>query len=357
MRSGDLLIQTKSKKQADTLSKLTTLGSWPIKVSLHKTLNFSRAVVSEQSLVQHSDTELVEELRSQGVCAARRIHVRRDGRLIPTKHVVLTFETPVLPKFIRAGYLRCNIRPYIPNPLRCYQCQRYGHSRQSCRGKMVCGKCSSLDHETNTCDSEILKCPNCACAHAASSKFCPKWQMEKEILAIKIKNNITFKEARQIVNDRMPKSGVSYSSLLKSKPENTNVGSTQTEELLTKIVCPPLKKLQPLKANVTQTKKLPTKTDYYASKLATPVDTSSSCTSPVAAVALHTDPEVCSNNKPTKELRKKLKSSGITNQLPPDELLSINPSSSDLSEMDMEPSTQLDDVTAGKVKKKSQRKR
>ncbi|KAF8786046.1 hypothetical protein HNY73_011522 [Argiope bruennichi] len=143
--------------------------------------------------------------------------------------------------------------------------------------------------------------------------------MEKEILAIKIKNNITFKEARQIVKDRMPKSGVSYSSLLKSKPENTNVGSTQTEELLTKIVCPPLKKLQPLKANVTQTKKLPTKTDYYASKLATPVDTSSSCTSPVAAVALHTDPEVCN-----------------------------------LSEMDMEPSTQLDDVTAGKVKKKSQ---
>ncbi|KAF8783271.1 hypothetical protein HNY73_013456 [Argiope bruennichi] len=136
--------------------------------------------------------------------------------------------------------------------------------------------------------------------------------------------------------------------------ENTNVGSTQTEELLTKIVCPPLKKLQPLKANVIQPKKLPTKTDYYASKLATPVHTSSSCTSPVAAVALHTDPEVCSNNKPTKELRKKLKSSGITNQLPPDELLSINPSSSDLSEMDMEPSTQLDDVTAGKVKKKSQ---
>ncbi|XP_055924530.1 uncharacterized protein LOC129956622 [Argiope bruennichi] len=302
MRSGDLLIQTKSKKQADTLSKLTTLGSWPIKISLHKTLNFSRAVVSEQSLVQHSDTELVEELRSQGVCAARRIHVRRDGRLIPTKHVVLTFETPVLPKFIRAGYLRCNIRPYIPNPLRCYQCQRYGHSRQSCRGKMVC-------------------------------------------------------EARQIVNDRMPKSGVSYSSLLKSKPENTNVGSTQTEELLTKIVCPPLKKLQPLKANVIQPKKLPTKTDYYASKLATPVHTSSSCTSPVAAVALHTDPETCSNNKPTKELQKKLKSSGITNQLPPDELLSINPSSSDLSEMDIEPSTQLDDVTGGKVKKKFQRKR
>ncbi|KAF8797234.1 hypothetical protein HNY73_001519 [Argiope bruennichi] len=142
----------------------------------------------------------------------------------------------------------------------------------------------------------------------------------------------------------MPKSVVSYSSLLKSKPENTNVGSTQTEELLTKIVCPPFKKLQPFKANITQTKKLPIRADYYASKLATPEDTSSSCNSPVAAVAVHTDPEACINNKPTKELRKKLKSFGISNLLLSEKLLSINPSYSDLSEMDMEPSTQLDDV-------------
>ncbi|CAL1281252.1 unnamed protein product [Larinioides sclopetarius] len=249
LRSGDLLIETNSKKQATTLSKLSTLGTWPVSVSLHKTLNFSRGVISEQTLVQHSDNELQEELKSQGVCVARRILIRRNGQLIPTKHVVLTFENPILPKYIKAGYLRCNVRPYIPNPLRCFQCQRYGHSRQSCRGKPSCAKCAATDHDTSSCTSDSVKCVNCANSHPAYSKSCPKWQMEKEILALKIKNHINFAEARQIVNDRMPKPGVSYSSVLKSQlqPLNTSASETQTYELLTKVVCPPLKKLQPLR--------------------------------------------------------------------------------------------------------------
>ncbi|GBN55121.1 hypothetical protein AVEN_10520-1 [Araneus ventricosus] len=85
LRSGDLL--TNSERQGTTLGKLTTLGPWPVKVSLHNTLNFSRGVISEQTLVQHTEAELVEELNSQGVCVARRIQFRRDGRLYP-KHML-----------------------------------------------------------------------------------------------------------------------------------------------------------------------------------------------------------------------------------------------------------------------------
>ncbi|CAL1280901.1 unnamed protein product [Larinioides sclopetarius] len=58
-------------------------------------------------------------------------------------------------------------------------------------------------------------------------------------------NVFLSKEARQIVNEKMPKSGVSYSSALKSKlqPLSTSTSETQTDELLTKSVIPPLKKL------------------------------------------------------------------------------------------------------------------
>ncbi|GBL95360.1 hypothetical protein AVEN_154773-1 [Araneus ventricosus] len=203
----------------------------------------------EKALVQHTDAELVEELNLQGLCAARRIQIRQDGRLIPTKHVILTFETPVLPKFIRAGYLRCSVQPYIPNPLGCFQYQRYGHSHQACRGKPKCAKCAASDHDTNSCTSETLKCLNCAEAHPAYSKSCPKWQIEKEILNLKIKN-ISFAEARKIVNDRTPKSGISYSTVLKSQFTNISVNATQTDECLTKLVCPPLKKLQPLENTI-----------------------------------------------------------------------------------------------------------
>ncbi|XP_055931845.1 uncharacterized protein LOC129962131 [Argiope bruennichi] len=156
LRSGDLLLQT-SEKQALLISKLTKLGDFPVQTALHKTLNFSRGVISEPDLIDLSDGDLVTEFSDQQVCSARHINIRRDGQLIPTKHIVLTFQTPVLPKSIKAGYQICRVRPYIPNPLRCFKCQRYGHSQQACRSKMImCAKCAEPGHEINNCHSDTM---------------------------------------------------------------------------------------------------------------------------------------------------------------------------------------------------------
>ncbi|GBM56306.1 hypothetical protein AVEN_125059-1 [Araneus ventricosus] len=219
LRSGDLLVQVDSK-QASVISKLTNLGTFPVETSFHRTLNVSRAVLSNPDFINVTEAEFLEELRDQNVCAARRINIRRGGRLIPTQHVVLTFQILVLPKSIKAGYINCKLRPYIPNPLRCFKCQRYGHSQQSCQcTDPVCGKCAESGHEINVCTSDTFKCRNCSGPHAASSKSCPTWIFEKEGIAVKMKRNITFPEARKIVKDRTPEVGVSYSSTIQMQPK------------------------------------------------------------------------------------------------------------------------------------------
>ncbi|GBN35273.1 hypothetical protein AVEN_35996-1 [Araneus ventricosus] len=219
------IVQVDSK-HASVISKLTHLGTFPVETPFHKTLNVSRGVLSNPDFIHVTRAELLEELRDQNVCAARRINIRRDGRLIPTQHVVLTFQTPVLPKSIKAGYINCKLRPYIPNPLRRFKCQRYGHSQQSCRGtNTVCGKCAESGHEINVCTSDTFKCRNCSGPHAASSKSCPTWIFEKEVIAVKIKKNITFPEARQIVKDRTPEVGISYSSTVQMQPKLGNNAS------------------------------------------------------------------------------------------------------------------------------------
>ncbi|GBM48029.1 hypothetical protein AVEN_34359-1 [Araneus ventricosus] len=38
---------------------------------------------------------------------------------------MLTFDSAKLPENITAGYKRLSVRTYIPNPLRCFQCQRF----------------------------------------------------------------------------------------------------------------------------------------------------------------------------------------------------------------------------------------
>ncbi|GBN74401.1 hypothetical protein AVEN_30932-1 [Araneus ventricosus] len=62
---------------------------------------------------------------------------------------------------------------------------------------------------------------NCEGDHPAFSKSCPRWILEKEIQATKIRKNISFAEARKLVTERTPKPGVVYSSAVKqNKPIN-----------------------------------------------------------------------------------------------------------------------------------------
>ena len=63
------------------------------------------------------------------------IQVRRNGALKRTNTYVLTFNTPVLPKKIKAIYLSVNVEVYIPHPLRFYHCQVFGHHEDNCMKK------------------------------------------------------------------------------------------------------------------------------------------------------------------------------------------------------------------------------
>ncbi|GFQ88624.1 uncharacterized protein TNCT_19671 [Trichonephila clavata] len=111
------------------------LSNIPVTISPHANLNFSRGVISESDSYNVPEQEILEGLREQKVCEVRRITIRRDGQIVNTKHLILTFACPDLPQTITAGYLRCSVYPYIPNPLRCFQCQGFGHSKTTCRGK------------------------------------------------------------------------------------------------------------------------------------------------------------------------------------------------------------------------------
>ncbi|GFW49683.1 uncharacterized protein TNCV_357861 [Trichonephila clavipes] len=69
---------------------------------------------------------------------------------------------------------------------------------------------------------------------------CPKWRIEKEIQTIKTNRNISYIEARKFIT---PQPSQTYAQVAKSITVNS---SSQTDETITKIVCPPLKLLQPL---------------------------------------------------------------------------------------------------------------
>jgi len=58
-------------------------------------------------------------------------------------------------------------RPYIPEPLRCFHCQRFGHRKSICKAAATCAICSGK-HETQLCKEKLQakqkvasKCKNC----------------------------------------------------------------------------------------------------------------------------------------------------------------------------------------------------
>ncbi|GFW23172.1 uncharacterized protein TNCV_3802721 [Trichonephila clavipes] len=77
-------------------------------------------------------------------------------------------------------------------------------------------------------------------SHPSNSKLCPKWKTEKEIQVIKTNRNIPYVEERKLI---APQLFQSYAQVTKPSTATTTL---QTDGNITKIVCPPLKLLQPL---------------------------------------------------------------------------------------------------------------
>ena len=89
------------------------------------------------------------------------------------------------------------VEPFIPNPTRCFKCQIFGDYESKCAWKPVLAK-RAEEHEGDTCFSPV-KCLNCSGQHPAYNKRIRNYQLEKQIQTNQIHQNITFPEARKIV--------------------------------------------------------------------------------------------------------------------------------------------------------------
>ncbi|GFU70745.1 putative RNA-directed DNA polymerase from transposon X-element [Trichonephila clavipes] len=124
MRSGDLFIEVTSSKHALALASLKQLAHFDIQVKQHATLNYSRGVISVADLYNVTEEEILENMAEQNVSQVRRITIRRDGQVLKTKHLILTFATPDLPQSVKVAYLHCPFAQQITS-LVSWNCRGY----------------------------------------------------------------------------------------------------------------------------------------------------------------------------------------------------------------------------------------
>lgn len=225
LRNGQVLVEVDKKCYSDNLLRSSKLAECPISVSPHRALNSSKGIMRCPDLKDCSEEEILENLKSQQVGHVKRMIVTRDGEKRPTNTFVVTFNLPKIPSSIKVGFLNVPLEVFVPNPLRCFKCQRFGHHRENCRRDAVCAKCGQKDHEEAQCD-QALQCINCQGHHAAYSKDCPKWKEEKEVQRLKHSLGISFAEARKRAQPPIQ----TYASVTKQPQQvKTNSISVQTE--------------------------------------------------------------------------------------------------------------------------------
>lgn len=200
LKSGDILIKTENVKQAQQLVKITGIMEAIIEVKEHKTMNSCKGVVRAYEL-QHEEPEtLLDYLKPQNVIDVKFHTKTINGKTTKTGVVFLTFGVNEVPEYLTIGLLRIRVRPFIPTPMRCFACHKYGHLSKHCNRKETptCYNCNNEKHIHNRddrCTNEPF-CINCKqTGHNSYNRNCTEYKRQVEIMTIKVTQKVSMAEA------------------------------------------------------------------------------------------------------------------------------------------------------------------
>ncbi|XP_037531028.1 uncharacterized protein LOC119408303 [Nematolebias whitei] len=202
LRDGSLLIECKDIEQknkafnVDNICKRVVLEKKMLGENI-KTRGVIYGIPLDEDL-----EKLKKNIVGAKVTNMKRLSRTVDGKRVGSQSILMEFEGKELPMSIKIGYISFQVRPYVPPPLRCYKCQRYGHIAAVCKGKQRCPKCGE-DHKFEECKEDVEeKCCNCGGKHRVTFGGCEVRKRAKEVVQIKTTKNISYAEAVKSVKEQ-----------------------------------------------------------------------------------------------------------------------------------------------------------
>ncbi|KAK2701609.1 hypothetical protein QYM36_019749 [Artemia franciscana] len=132
----------------------------------------------------------------------------RDGKPYTSYTIHVDFSQEMdFPTIIPIWSALTVVKQFIPKPLRCFKCQKFGHNSLNCWGKDTCGICGD-NHAMTACpelnknrNEQKVRCANCNGQHTALSKECQDYKFRAAILKTSVTKGISFKDAVQAFTD------------------------------------------------------------------------------------------------------------------------------------------------------------
>ena len=154
---------------------VTSIGSWKVKCYPPVSESCSVGVIGPISTEEVIDleTEIITNTEVEVIKVERLMRSVGNGQRVPSESVKLTFNSPNLPRTVKIFHFSYFCRPFVPNPIQCFRCQRLGHVSGSCKATSVrCLICSGRHSHKECPDKSAICCANCRGDHLANSRKC-----------------------------------------------------------------------------------------------------------------------------------------------------------------------------------------
>lgn len=180
--------------------------------------------------VEWTEEEVLENislpLHSCPIIKVRRLNYKVvvDGTPVykPSQSCVLSFDGQILPPRVFLCYNSLSVEKYYYPTIQCFQCCRFGHTKNNCRSKPRCFKCGDA-HTGDSCDAEegTFSCLFCSGFHFSTNRCCPEYNRQKNIKVTMTEKSISYAEASKL---HSPTRGKSYSDVTKTSYANISPG-------------------------------------------------------------------------------------------------------------------------------------
>ncbi|GBO18643.1 hypothetical protein AVEN_7462-1 [Araneus ventricosus] len=134
----------------------------------------------------------------------------KQNNIRETSSVLVTMLGTRLPGYMKIWFTNQRIQSFIDRPRQCTKCYSFMHPARVCEKTPVCHSCGAI--HSGICQVP-QKCVNCQGDNSATSKGCPLYIKEQNIMELKCRNHLTTAEARRIYNQSAK---VNYASAVKA---------------------------------------------------------------------------------------------------------------------------------------------
>ena len=204
LKDGNLIIGCTDEIQMALVKQFTMVGDKKVVkvVQIGEQRSISTKGVITGVAVEVEEGELKENLRARGIEIMNVKRMTKGPEKEISQTVLIEFKGEVIPDRVYVGFMCFYVRAYIPKPMRCFNCQKFGHIAKFCKEKRRCARCTG-DHEYGDCGEETkLKCCSCGGEHSVTFGKCPTMKKEVEVQKVKVLDKVTYAQALKKVEKR-----------------------------------------------------------------------------------------------------------------------------------------------------------